>query len=44
MELSGWGTENLVKTGSCLAKICGPEFHICAGLDCVKTLARQLNE
>ena len=41
MELPGWGPEDWVKPGSCLAKVCGLEGHICGGLDCVKTLAKQ---
>ena len=41
MELPGWGPEDWVKPGSCLAEVCGLEGHICGGLDCVKTLERQ---
>ena len=41
VELSGWGPEDWVKPGSCLAKVCDLEGHICGGLDCVKTLAKQ---
>ena len=39
--LPGWEPEVWVKPGSCLAKVCGLEDHICGGLDCVKTLAKQ---
>ena len=35
VELPGWGP------GSCLANVCGLEGHICGGLDCVKTLAKE---
>ena len=41
VELPGWGPENWVKLGSCLAEVCGLEGHICGSLDCVKTLERQ---
>ena len=41
VELPGWGPEDWVKPGSCLAKVCGLEGHMCGGLDCVKTLAKQ---
>ena len=41
VELPGWGPVDLVKSGSCLALVCGLEGHICGGLDCVKTLAKQ---
>ena len=41
VELPGWGPEDWVKPGSCLAKVCGLEGHVCGGLDCVKTLERQ---
>ena len=27
--------------GSCLTRVCGLENHMCGGLDCVKTLAKQ---
>ena len=37
----GWGPEDWVEPGSCLAKVCGLEGHMCGGLDCVKTLAKQ---
>ena len=37
VELPGWGPEAWVKPGSCLAKVCGLEGHLCGGLDCVKT-------
>ena len=40
-ELPGWGLEDWVKPGSCLAEVCGLEGHVCGGLDCVKTLAKQ---
>ena len=42
VELPGWGPKDWVKPGSsCLAKVCGLEGHICGGLDCVKTFAKQ---
>ena len=41
VELPGWGPEDWIKPGSCLAKVCGLEGHTWGGLDCVKTLARQ---
>ena len=41
VELSGWGPEDWVKPGTCLAEVCGLEGHICGGLDCVKTLEKQ---
>ena len=41
VELPGWGPEDWVKPGSCLAKVCGLEGHICGGLVCVNTLAKQ---
>ena len=41
VELPGWGTEDLLKPGSCLAEVCGLEGHVCGGLDCVKTLEKQ---
>ena len=41
VELPGWGPEDWVKPGSCLAEICGLEGHSCGGLDCVKTLEKQ---
>ena len=41
VELPGWGPEDWVKPGSCLAEIYGLEGHICGGLDCVKTLEKQ---
>ena len=41
VELPGWGPEDWVKPGSCLAEVCGLERHICGSLDCVKTLERQ---
>ena len=41
VELPGWGPEDWAKPGSCLAKVCGLEGHICGGLDGVKTLANQ---
>ena len=37
VELPGWGTEDWVKPGGCLAEVCGLEGHVCGGLDCVKT-------
>ena len=41
VELPGWGTEDWVKPGSCLAEVCGLEDHVCGSLDCVKTLEKQ---
>ena len=41
VELLGWGPEDWVKSGSCLAEVCGLEGHVCGSLDCVKTLERQ---
>ena len=41
VELPGWGPEDWVKPGSCLAEVCGLDGHVCGGLDCVKTLERQ---
>ena len=41
VELPGWGPEDWVKPGSCLAEVCGLEDHVCGGLDYVKTLERQ---
>ena len=41
VELPGWGPEDWVKPGSCLAEVCGLEGHICGGLDCIKTLDKQ---
>ena len=41
LELPGWGPEDWVKTGSCLAEVCGLKGHVCGGLYCVKTLERQ---
>ena len=41
VELPGWGPEDWAKPGSCLAEVCELEGHICGGLDCVKTLAKQ---
>ena len=40
LELPGWGPEDWVKPGSCLAEVCGLEGHICGGLDNVKTLEK----
>ena len=40
VELPGWGPEDGVKPGSCLAEVCGLEGHICGSLDCVKALER----
>ena len=39
--LPGRRPEDLVTPGSCLAKVCGLEGHMCGGLDCVKFLAKQ---
>ena len=44
VELPGWRPEDWVKTGSCLAEVCGFEGHICGGLDCVKTREKQHNQ
>ena len=41
VELPGWGPEDWVKPGSCLAEVCGLEGHVCGSLDCMKTLERQ---
>ena len=41
VELPGWGPEDWVKPGSCLAEVCGLEGHVCGGLDCAKTLEKQ---
>ena len=41
VELPGWGPEDWVKPGSCLAKVWGLKGHMCGGLDCVKILAKQ---
>ena len=41
VELRGWGPEDWVKPGSCLAEVCGLEGRICGSLDCVKTLEKQ---
>ena len=41
MELPGWGPEDWVKPGSCLAEVCGLEGHVCGGPDCVKTVEKQ---
>ena len=41
VELPGWGPEDWVKPGSCLAEVYGLEGHVCGGLDCVKILERQ---
>ena len=41
VQLPGWGPEDWVKPGSCLAEVCGLEGHVCRGLDCVKTLEKQ---
>ena len=41
VELPSWGPEDWVKPGSCLAKVCVLEGHICGDPDCVKTMARQ---
>ena len=43
VELAGWGSEDWLKPSSCLAKVCGLEGHMCVGIDCIKTLARQHN-
>ena len=41
VELPGWGPEDWVKPGSCVAEVCGLEGHVCGSLDCVKTLEKQ---
>ena len=41
VELPGWGPEDWIKPGSCLAEVCGLEGHVCRRLDCVKTLEKQ---
>ena len=41
VELPGWGSEDWVEPGSCLAKVCALEGHMCGGLECVKALAKQ---
>ena len=41
VELPGWGPEDWVKPGSCLAEVCGLEGHVCGDMDCVKTLEKQ---
>ena len=41
VELPGWGPLDWVEPGSCLAKVCRLKGHMCGGLDCVKTLAKQ---
>ena len=41
VELPGWGPEDWVKPGSCLAEVCGLEGPVCGGLDCVKTWEKQ---
>ena len=33
VKLSGWGPEDWVKPGSCLAKVCGLKSNMCGGLD-----------
>ena len=42
VELPGWGPEDWVTPGSCLAKVCGLEGHMCGGLGCITTLKKQL--
>ena len=41
VELPGWGPEDCVKPGSCLAEVCGLEGHVCGGLDYVKILEKR---
>ena len=41
VEMPGWGPDDWVKPGSCLAEVCGLEGHVCGSLDCVKTLEKQ---
>ena len=40
VELPGWGPEDWVKPGSCLAEVCGLEGHVCGSLDCVNLSER----
>ena len=44
VELPGWGPEDRVKPGSCLAEVCGLESHIFGGLDCVQTQEKHYNQ
>ena len=44
VELPGWGPEDWVKPGSCLAKVCGLGVHIGGDLDCEETLAKQYKQ
>ena len=44
VKLTGWGPEDWVKPGSCLAEVCGLESHVCRSLGCVKTLEKQHNQ
>ena len=41
MELPGWGLEEWVELGSCLARVLRLEGQMCGGIDCVKTPAKQ---
>ena len=41
MELPGWGPEDWVKPGSCLAEVCGLECHVCGGLESLFNLAQK---
>ena len=41
VELTGWGSEDWVKPGSCLSEVFGLEGHVYGSLDCIKTLERQ---
>ena len=41
MELPGWEPEDWFKPGSCPVKVYVIKGHICGGLDCVRTLAKQ---
>ena len=42
LELPGWGPEDWVKPGSCLAEVFRLEGHICGGLDCKRPWLKQL--
>ena len=44
VELPGWGSEDWVKPGGCLAEVCGLEGDVCGGLDCVKLLEKHYKQ
>ena len=44
IELPGWGPEDWVKIGSCLAEVGGLEGNVCGGPDCVKTPEKQYKQ